>query len=331
MAGPVETLGISHLVSGGLITNYSCPSRCRHCLYRSGPRWPRHYMDRATALENLRAVRALGCRAVHVGGGEPFLDPEGLMAVLDGAREAGVRVEYVETNGSWYRDHREACTRLEGLAERGVDTLLVSISPLHNEHIPFSRVQGVVRACRDVGMRVFPWVADFVPEIERLDPDKPHPLEEYERVYGPGYVRRLPNRYWIAPGGRALETFGPFQPLHPVEELAALGGCRELARADHFHLDLYGNYVPGLCAGLSVRREDLGSPLDPQRYPVITALYAGGVGALVDWAARRFGYRPARDAYPWKCALCYEVRRFLVVERGVSSPELQPAGHYRYG
>ena len=329
--GADGTLSLSRLISGGLITNYSCSSRCRHCLYRSGPRWPRHYMDRATALENLRTARALGCRAVHVGGGEPFLNPEGLLAVLDAAREAGVRVEYVETNSSWYRDHRRACALLERILERGVDTLLVSISPLHNEHIPFARVQGVIRACRDVGMGVFPWIAEFAPEVGRLDPDRPHPLEEYEKVYGPGYLRRLPDRYWVVPGGRALETFGPFRPPILLELLKASGGCSELARTDHFHLDLYGNYVPGLCAGLSVRRGDLGNPLDPERYPVITALYAGGVGALVDWAAHRFGYRPAQDAYPWKCTLCHEVRRFLVVERGLSTHELQPAGHYRYG
>ena len=330
---PPGPLTISRLLSGGLITTYRCPSRCRHCLYRSGPRWPRDYISRAEALESLHTVRRLGCRSVHIGGGEPFLDPQGLIGVLGATREAGVRVEYVETNSSWYRDHARACRLLERLAGSGVSALLVSVSPFHNEHIPFVKVQGVIRACREVGITVLPWVWEFAGEIGRLDPTRPHPLEEYETAYGPGYLQRLPSRYWISPGGRALETFGRFGPARPVEQIAAegAGGCAELARTDHFHLDLYGNYVPGLCAGLSVRREDLGAPLDPERYPILTALHTGGVRALMDLAASRHGYRPGRDGYPSKCALCFEVRRFLVVERGVASPELRPEGHYRYG
>ena len=51
---------INRLISGGLITNYFCTSRCRHCLYNAGPHWDKNYIDPATAEANLRMVRALG-------------------------------------------------------------------------------------------------------------------------------------------------------------------------------------------------------------------------------------------------------------------------------
>jgi hypothetical protein len=328
-----QLLPLTRLASGGLITNYFCTSACRHCLYRCSSGWPKDYITAETALRNLEAVRRLGCTAVHVGGGEPLLRPDGLADVLDAARRAGVRIEYVETNSSWYRDHASACALLKELAGHGLDTLLVSISPLHNEHIPFYKVKGVLAACRQVGLSIFPWVADFVADLAVFDERRPHASEEYRQRFGEDYWATLPQRYWISPGGRALETFGRFRPQKSLARLAAEGsrGCAELAEVGHFHIDLYGNFIPGLCAGLAIRRADLGAPLNPEDYPLISRLFAGGIGALVAHAAEIHGFTPSRPAYGSKCEVCFEVRRFLVVDKGVDSRELAPRGHYLYG
>ena len=74
---------IKRLISGGIITNYFCTSTCRHCLYNCGPHWEKKYIDRHVAKENLRIVRSLGCRSVHIGGGEPLLRPDHLANVLE--------------------------------------------------------------------------------------------------------------------------------------------------------------------------------------------------------------------------------------------------------
>ena len=102
--------------------------------------------------------------------------------------------------------------------------------------------------------------------------------------------------------------------------------CRELDDVTHFHVDLYGIYVPGVCSGLSIDIEDLGAPLDPGKYPYITALAEIGIGALYEVAIRR-GFVP-RDGYAAKCDLCYEIRRWFVHELGVESSGLQPAELY---
>jgi hypothetical protein len=320
-------------MSGGLITNYYCSSTCRHCLYRCSPRWPKDYISVETARATLETVRKLGCTAVHIGGGEPLLKSEGVAAVLGVAQETGVHIGYVETNSSWYRDYDSACAILEELAERGLSTLLVSISPLHNEHIPFFKVKGVIAACRQTGIEVFPWVSEFVPDLNSLDDQRRHALEEYQELFGEDYLKNLPRRYWISPGGRALETFSPFSPGKSVGRLAAEGGrgCNELAEVSHFHLDLYESYIPGLCAGLSVRRDDLGEPLDPAEYPIISRLFSGGIGEFVSYAAEAYGFGASKPTYASKCELCYEIRRFLVVDQGIDSKELQPRGHYLYG
>lgn len=329
----MQELAIQALSSGGLITNYYCRSACRHCLYRCSPQWPKEYITPDVARQNLHVIRRLGCHSIHIGGGEPLLQPEALRQVLEVARESGVAVEYVETNSSWYRSHEAACAILEKLAGNGLETLLVSISPFHNEFIPFYKIKGVLTACREVGISVLPWISEFLSDLSVFDDRTTHRLEEYEQHFGAGYTAMLPQRYWISSGGRALETLGPYAPHHPVEEIleANRWGCGELANVSHFHIDLYGNYVPGLCAGLAIRREDLGAPLNPEFYPILSCLYTQGVGGLFAYAQDRYGVTPPAAEYASKCHLCYALRRVLVVEKDVNSIELQPYGHYVYG
>jgi uncharacterized Fe-S cluster-containing radical SAM superfamily protein len=325
-----RNLCIRRLDSGGLITTYRCTSRCRHCLYGCSPEWPRHYIDDDTARASLETIRRLGCRAIHVGGGEPFLDPEALGRVLELAGEAGVHVEYVETNSSWYRDQQSACSLLRDLKSRGLTTLLISMSPFHNEFIPFSKVKGASQACLRSGIAAFPWIKAFYREIDAFDDRVPHGLSEYEEKYGGDYLRRIPSRYWIHFGGRALATFRAV--LETQEAHAILGkhtrGCDELHDVSHFHLDLYGNTIPGLCSGLAVRHEDLGKPLDPARYPILTTLYSRGVGGLFRMASETTGYGP-EGRYLSKCDLCFDIRRYLLLQAGDGMwPELQPRWIY---
>ncbi|OPL15588.1 MAG: hypothetical protein AVO39_07800 [delta proteobacterium MLS_D] len=324
------TISISSLGSGGLIANYYCESSCRHCLYRSGPRWPRDYATYEEALEDFAIMATLDSPSIHVSGGEPLLDPDGLCGVLDAARDAGVPVQYVETGASWYRDMDSACALLEKLGSHGLHTLLISMSPFHNEFIPFSKTRGVIEACHRSGISLFPWIADFYLDLSTFDEDRPHSLEEYGRHFGEEYLEDLPRRYGIVPGGRALDYFQTLAREQSIEELAEekRDGCSELGDTNHFHIDLYGNYIPGMCAGLSIAKEDLGHPLDPDEYPLITRLAEGGIGALLPWLTERYGFKPSRKTYTTDCQLCYEMRRFLVVERDVRSRELQPRNHY---
>jgi len=99
---------IKRLASGGIITNYFCTSRCRHCLYNCSPLRGKGYLDPETGEEILRHVRRLGCASVHIGGGEPLLKPDKLEKILAISADAGVAVEYVETNASWFKDIESA-------------------------------------------------------------------------------------------------------------------------------------------------------------------------------------------------------------------------------
>ena len=324
-------LNIRRLVSGGIITNYFCTSRCGHCLYNCSPQWEKEYITAESAAKNLQAVRSLGCRSIHIGGGEPLLRPDGLAAVLKIAADLDVAVEYVETNSSWFKDSRSAVDFLTDLRTRGLDTLLVSISPFHNEHIPFFKVKGVIETARNAGVGIFPWVTDFISDLSQLDPHKTHSLAEFSDVFGRDYLLQVLERYWIHMGGRALKTYRPLlgkKTFQQVMDESTANCYGELSNTSHFHIDLFGNYIPGLCSGLAIASEDLGQPLSDETYPLLTTLGREGIRGLVKRAAKTAGYIPQKELYINKCDLCTEVRKYLVQNDYQGSNELKPEAFY---
>jgi hypothetical protein len=283
------------------------------------------------ARKNLEKIRAMGCRAVHIGGGEPLLRPEKLIAVLEVAKAVGVSIEYVETNSSWFKDNDSAISLLSRLRDKGLHSLLVSISPFHNEQIPFARVQGVIDAAQGAGIGIFPWVSDFVSDLTSFDATRPHPLDEYRQRFGDDYLMQIMQRYWIHLGGRALETFRPLLGNMTCGQVleANPGGCsRELTDTSHFHFDLFGNYIPGLCSGLAISGNDLSTRLSTQKYPILVKLYSDGIRGLVSMATEMFGFSPQRNNYINKCDLCTEIRTHMVNSDYNESSELNPAGFY---
>jgi hypothetical protein len=322
-------LSINRLHSGGLITNYYCTSSCAHCLYGCSPRWHKDYIDRETLAKNLEKILSLGCTSIHIGGGEPFLDPQGLKMVIETALSLGVRIEYVETNSSWYRDDESARETLKPFKKSGLSALLISMSPFHNEHIPFFKVKGVIGACRAVGINIFTWISEFYQEIEAFDDRTTHSLSEYQRRYGQDYVKRLPSRYWVHFGGRALKTFAPVFGVKPWKEIlsSSQAGCIELLDVSHFHFDLFGNYIPGLCSGLAIHRDDLGTMIPPEQYPILHTLFQEGIRGLFDLASGRYDFKPS-NGYLSKCHLCFDIRRHMVLEQGIVSRELEPKDFY---
>ena len=327
MAG---NLCIDRLMDGGIITNYACTSRCGHCLYGCSPNRERDYLDEDVLDAIVKTVRGLTCRSVHIGGGEPFLNAEALMRTISGIRARGVDVEYVETNAMWYRDQESAVDLLLKLRDAGLATLLISISPFHNGFIPFAKVKGVMQACRRAGMRIFPWIMDFYDDLDSFDDTRTHSLQEYCDAFGPHYLRNVLSRYWVHMGGRAVATYAGILGAYTAEQIIRNSGrpCTELAGTSHFHIDLYGNYLPGLCSGLAIRHDHLGRELDPEGYQFIDALYRNGVAGLLELAGAVYGYVPD-GVFVNKCHLCLDIRRYLVLTVGLDSPELAPRSFYR--
>jgi len=285
-------------------------------------------MTRELATDLFRFLKQNGCTSVHIGGGEPLLRPDKLFPVLEAAVETGIGIDYVETNAAWHKTPERTATVLRSLRERSVDTLLISMDPFHNAFIPFRQVKDLMRSCHENGMQVFAWKEAFFDEMEAMGDEVPHDLTEWASLFGGGSISGLIRRYGLGLKGRALETFRPYLVQVPLEDiLRDAGPCTELAGAYHFHLDLHGQFIPQSCQGLSVHYQDAVRGALVSEYPVFARLHEGGIGLLLDHARETYGFVP--DAkYAGKCDLCWAIRRYLALDRGLDLPDLQPHGHY---
>lgn len=321
---------IGRLMSGGLIVNYHCPSRCRHCLYRCSPKRSKAYMNAKTAMACFEKIGSMGCHSVHIGGGEPMMRQKELGIILDQADQAGIHIDYVETNSAWFKDEKTACKILESLKNKGLSTLLISISPFHIEYIPFDKVKGVMSACRKTGIQIFPWMETFISDLLNFDTETAHPLETVIDTMGDAYLKEIRNRYWVHPGGRALDTFRTVYPSRSLDSILNENpsSCStELLDASHFHMDLYLNYIPGLCAGLALKTKDLGQPVDEDKYPLIALLMDQGINGLFV-TAMVHGFKPSGKTYINKSDLCTDIRQYFAAHDLFTS-ELSPGEFYQ--
>ena len=316
--------------SGGIITNYHCSASCRHCLYRSGPSRDKSYMTEETLRRLLRKGAELGCRSYHIGGGEPLLNRQGLYRTLEIMAEEEVTVDYLETNASWYKDQESAEKVIDELAARGCTTVMISVCPFHNEFIPLAKMEGVIEACQKRDMPFFIWQEQYYRHLAALDRNRTHSFEEMSHTWGKNYLLNTGKRFGLRMNGRALESYRPFMPHFRAQEIIGdnPGPCTETEETDHFHFDLYGNFIPPGCVGLQVRCSDLGGELPTEFYPHYTLLRDGGIRAYYEFALTR-GYTDEEMGYVSKCDLCGRINRFILENSpSPSFRDLGPAEYY---
>ncbi len=127
----------------GFIFTEKCNFRCRHCCNESEPSRS-ETMDEVEVGRHVREAATLGrFREIGISGGEPFLFPHQLAAVVRSARDSGLSAS-VTTNGFWARDDERATATLSPLVDAGLTAVSVSISRFHLE---FGSPDRVYTAC----------------------------------------------------------------------------------------------------------------------------------------------------------------------------------------
>ncbi len=138
----------------GLILTTRCNASCSHCSTSCGPRRTES-LPRAkifSLMEEAAALAAGQPLEFPLSGGEPFLDFELLLAIAAYGRQLGASVTCV-TNGYWASSAVQARQRLSAVKEAGLAALAVSTGRFHQQFVKLERVERVLGAARDVGLR----------------------------------------------------------------------------------------------------------------------------------------------------------------------------------
>lgn len=309
---------VGKLRHGGIIATYRCTAACRHCLYASSPKRSGDYIDAEMATALCGVLREGGCDSVHIGGGEPFLQFEGLLRLIKTAVASGVSIDYVETNAYWAVDEKAIAQRLHALWDAGADALCISIDPFHAEYVPVERPLLLAKVCKKEGFSHFLWQERFRAMLPLQQSKRPQPRSALEAHLGKHYVRDTAERYGITYGGRAINIEAEYRQRKPVALLLHQKPCNALVSTDHFHADLYGQFIPPGCTGLAIPLVEVVRGMPKRRYAVLEALLSGGTEALYAHACAE-GF-VAQEGYPSACALCFDMRHYLSGRSG--HPEL---------
>jgi len=317
----------------GLILSYQCNSNCAHCIYNCGPRW-KDWADEETVRAALEAMQVWqpGLQ-VHITGGEPFLRFPLLLHAVNTACELGITV-YLETNASWAVREELVVRQLRALHQAGLAAVLISCSPFHAESIPPERTMRLISNAIEIfGMqRVIVYQSQWLEQIRYFGDHETTPLARYVEVFG---AQAAGSMFWqgygLMAGGRSAYRLGHLARGRAPEAFQVQSCGWEILHALHSHLDLYGNFIPGFCGGLSLGdwhdlpelREKFASETYP---PLLSRLIEGGSYGLYVWARDEFGYQPLLEGYVDKCHLCVDVRRHLDVFGGFAA--LKPDEFY---
>lgn len=334
----MRKLYIPEPFSGGLFLSYKCTSKCKHCMYCCSPEWKADWISEKdtdkilTSLSGRIRATPLGSERIgvnhglHFTGGEPFLNSDLLLKVIQMAEALKIPSTFVETNCFWCIDDKTTRDKLMQLKDAGLKGILISVNPFITEHVPFESTERAVRISREVFSRnMIIYQEFFYDEFKRFGIKGVLSFEEYLQR-----ARESLHYIELLPMGRATYKLNYLYRKYQARRFFGESCKEELTRPWHVHIDNYCNYMTGYCGGISLgdarNLDAICQGVDLDEYPILEALVTN-VKRLYEIGKKEFGYREQEEGYISKCHLCLDIRRHLALQTD-KFKELKPREFY---
>jgi hypothetical protein len=334
----MNTLYIQEPFSGGMFLTYKCTSECEHCMYSCSPEWKADWISERdtekilTYLAGKIKASPHGPNSIninyglHFTGGEPFLNFDLLLKLVQRAQDFNIPSTFVETNCFWCIDDKTTREKLIHLKDAGLKGLLISVNPFITEKTPFERTERAIKLGKEVfGRSVIVYQEFFYDQFKRLGITGTLSSQEYLQR-----SRDSLRSIELLPMGRAAYKLGYLYRRFSARKSFGESCMEELTRPWHVHIDNYCHYMTGYCGGISLgdaRNLDLicqGIHLD--EYPIL-GLLVTDMKRLYEFAVKEFAYKEREGGYISKCHLCVDIRKHIVKQTD-KFRELNPKEFY---
>jgi len=145
---------LKHLHKIEFVITNACTGRCKHC--SEGDHTARGAsIDPQIAADAVRKIAAkYDIQTVMTFGGEPLLYPDAVLAIMTAAKALNIPKRQIITNGYFSKDPARIREMTEGLAESGVNDLLLSVDAFHQETIPLDVVKQFATEAKKCGIPI---------------------------------------------------------------------------------------------------------------------------------------------------------------------------------
>ena len=276
-----------------VLLTYQCNYACDHCFVWGSPEQTGVFT--LARLEEVfqQALAVPTIREFYFEGGESFLYYGLLVRAVARAHELGFETGIV-TNGYWATAVEDAKVWLRPLAEAGLNRLDISVDDFHGNPEDDQQIHPAVTAAQELVLQCSTITID--PPAGQRDPT----------LTKPGLPLTGGDVMFRGRAAVQLTAGLPQQPWQTFDRCP----YENLANPGRIHLDPFG-YLH-LCQGLAIGNlferplTQILDEFDPETYPVVAALFAGGPAQLV----RQYDLTP-EAGYVDACHLCYCARETL--------------------
>jgi MoaA/NifB/PqqE/SkfB family radical SAM enzyme len=292
----------------------TCSGKCRHCSVAE----TEHTNGSVDVDAAVKVIKQLTGRytveSIMTFGGEPLLYADTVCEVHSTARDCGIPVRQIITNGFFTRDQSKIERTAAALCASGANNILISVDAFHQEYIP---IEPVIRFAESL-------VKHGIPKL------RVHPAwlvnEQHQNPYNDETKRLLKifndmgietsNGNDIFPAGNAVKYLSNYFPrLEAVDLSISCGQMPYTDRLDEISsvsINPNGDMITCYAIG-NVYENDILTILDdydPYNHPAKRAILEGGVKQLLEYAERLGIKVDINDCYS-ACEVCRKAMRAL--------------------
>ena len=194
------------------VVTMACTGKCKHC--SQGDHRSTDKLDKALSADAVRKIAGeYNIRSVMTFGGEPLLCADTVFTIHKAAKDMGIPHRQLITNGYFSNDMAKIKSVAQGLAECGINDILLSVDAFHQETIPLDIVKAFAKYVFETGTIIRVQPAWLVSEAD----NNPYNIRTREILAEFADMGITPNEgNVIFPMGNALKYLGDY--LRPQAE-----------------------------------------------------------------------------------------------------------------